>query len=614
MAREHYGVEKVIARVNDPRNQPLFDLTGITPTVSATSIILAMIEHEVPEHGLIHLLELRKENLEIVEVQLDADSPSVGKQVSRIQLPTGSRLITVMRDGQAQMAEGEIELGPATRSLPCSNPARRKNCVRSCFVRGLMRGFSTLAVLGALVSRDAAADRPRPISRRPRPDTGSCRSPQASSRRCTSLRRATSAAASTSSSRKDGSGSSRTAGSPARCSTSARRSSAAASRDCSRSPSIPATRNGKYYVNYTDRGGDSRVVEYRGRRRLRQLMFWDDPYSNHNGGQNAFGPDGRLYVGMGDAGAGGDPEPGAEPPLALRQAVRAQRRPGARRQIVGYGLRNPWRFSFDRATGDLYIGDVGQNSWRRSTSRPGGAPAPRELRLGRLRGPRALREQAVERPGQARPPGRRLPAQRRALRRRWRLRLPRERRPCREGTILLRRQLLGHGLELSSWPRAKRSPSRSPSAASLHSARTPRRSSTRSRSTAASISCARASPLDGALPAGPTARGGVRQRLQRLVEHRQLADDGREACRAGGSVRAPPPSAGRVARAARPAAGRRRPWCIHPKSTRETGWIVAPPPRGQHRTDHDSDRVDARILGAPGARTRTTGGSRPRPA
>ncbi|HET8652818.1 MAG TPA: TrkA family potassium uptake protein [Gaiellaceae bacterium] len=110
MAREHYGVEKVIARVNDPRNQPLFDMIGISPTVSATSIILAMIEHEVPEHGLIHLLEWRKENLEIVEVQLDADSPSVGKRVSRIELPAGSRLITVMRDGHAQMADGETEL------------------------------------------------------------------------------------------------------------------------------------------------------------------------------------------------------------------------------------------------------------------------------------------------------------------------------------------------------------------------------------------------------------------------------------------------------------------------------------------------------------------------
>ena len=110
IAKEKYGVEKVIARVNDPRNQPHFDLLGITPTVSATSIILAMIEHEVPEHGLIHLLELRKENLEIVEVQLDADSPCVGKPVSGITLPAGSRLITVMREGQAQMADGATEL------------------------------------------------------------------------------------------------------------------------------------------------------------------------------------------------------------------------------------------------------------------------------------------------------------------------------------------------------------------------------------------------------------------------------------------------------------------------------------------------------------------------
>ncbi|HEU6445132.1 MAG TPA: TrkA family potassium uptake protein [Gaiellaceae bacterium] len=126
MAREHYGVEKVIARVNDPRNQPHFDLIGISPTVSATSIILAMIEHEVPEHGLIHLLELRKENLEIVEVQLDADSPSVGKRVSRIALPPGSRLITVMRDGQAQMAEGETELRAGDQVLAVLEPGKEE--------------------------------------------------------------------------------------------------------------------------------------------------------------------------------------------------------------------------------------------------------------------------------------------------------------------------------------------------------------------------------------------------------------------------------------------------------------------------------------------------------
>ena len=68
LARDRYGVETIIARVNDPRNQAYFDLLGITPTVSATASIMGLIEHEVPEHGLIHLLELRKENLEIVEI------------------------------------------------------------------------------------------------------------------------------------------------------------------------------------------------------------------------------------------------------------------------------------------------------------------------------------------------------------------------------------------------------------------------------------------------------------------------------------------------------------------------------------------------------------------
>jgi trk/ktr system potassium uptake protein len=124
MAQEHFGVGKVIARVNDPRNQPLFDLIGVSPTVSATSIILAMIEHEVPEHGLIHLLELRKENLEIVEVQLDAGSPSVGKQISRLDLPSGSRLITVMREGQSQMADDETELRAGDQVLAVLEPGK----------------------------------------------------------------------------------------------------------------------------------------------------------------------------------------------------------------------------------------------------------------------------------------------------------------------------------------------------------------------------------------------------------------------------------------------------------------------------------------------------------
>jgi trk system potassium uptake protein TrkA len=126
IAKARYGVEKVIARVNDPRNQEHFDLLGVSPTISATSIILAMIEHEVPEHGLIHLLELRKENLEIVEVQLDADSPCVGKQVSRITLPPGSRLITVMREGEAQMADGSTELRAGDQVLAVLEPGKEE--------------------------------------------------------------------------------------------------------------------------------------------------------------------------------------------------------------------------------------------------------------------------------------------------------------------------------------------------------------------------------------------------------------------------------------------------------------------------------------------------------
>jgi trk system potassium uptake protein TrkA len=134
MAKERYGVERVIARVNDPRNQPHFDLLGVSPTVSATSIILAMIEHEVPEHGLIHLLELRKENLEIVEVQLDADSPCIGKEVGRITMPAGARLITVMREGRAQMGDGDTQLQAGDQVLAVLEPGKEEE-LRKVFLK-----------------------------------------------------------------------------------------------------------------------------------------------------------------------------------------------------------------------------------------------------------------------------------------------------------------------------------------------------------------------------------------------------------------------------------------------------------------------------------------------
>src|SRR6184192_2446829 len=89
IAKEKYGVPKVIARVNDPRNQPHFDLLGISPTVCATSSVLG-----------------------IVEVQIDKSSPCAGKTVEKLRLPQGSRLISIMRDGKAEIAVGSTELKP----------------------------------------------------------------------------------------------------------------------------------------------------------------------------------------------------------------------------------------------------------------------------------------------------------------------------------------------------------------------------------------------------------------------------------------------------------------------------------------------------------------------
>jgi glucose/arabinose dehydrogenase len=128
-------------------------------------------------------------------------------------------------------------------------------------------------------------------------------------------------------------------------------------------------RNHRFYVDYTDRRGDTRVVEYRSdgaRARpgtARQLLFVDQPYANHNGGQLQFGPDGRLYVGMGDGGSGGDPGNRAQNLRArLGKLLRLNvDRAGASWQVAGYGLRNPWRFSWDRRTRDLYIGEVGES-------------------------------------------------------------------------------------------------------------------------------------------------------------------------------------------------------------------------------------------------------------
>lgn len=124
LARERYGVPKVIARVNDPRNQSHFDLLGVSPTVCPTQRIMALIEHEVPEHALVHLLELRKEGLEIIEVEIDPKCPCVGKPVNSLGLPTGAKLISVLRGGVAEIAMSSTVLEVGDQVLAILEPER----------------------------------------------------------------------------------------------------------------------------------------------------------------------------------------------------------------------------------------------------------------------------------------------------------------------------------------------------------------------------------------------------------------------------------------------------------------------------------------------------------
>jgi glucose/arabinose dehydrogenase len=140
--------------------------------------------------------------------------------------------------------------------------------------------------------------------------------------------------------------------------------------------------NRRFFVYYTDLEGDIRIVEYRSRGLValpgtaRTIFSVRHPQPNHNGGQLAFGPDDFLYAGTGDGGGRGDPDNNAQDLTSrlgklLRIAVDRPRTPF---ETVAYGLRNPWRFSFDRANGDLYLGDVGQDSFEEIDYTPRRSP------------------------------------------------------------------------------------------------------------------------------------------------------------------------------------------------------------------------------------------------
>ncbi len=113
VAREKYGVERVIARCNNPRNLQHFELLGIKPAVSATDLILRLIEHEVPRYGFLHLLDLPQERLEIIEIEVAEKSPADGAQIADLGLPDGSLAIAILRQGTGfvPLADSVIEAG-----------------------------------------------------------------------------------------------------------------------------------------------------------------------------------------------------------------------------------------------------------------------------------------------------------------------------------------------------------------------------------------------------------------------------------------------------------------------------------------------------------------------
>jgi trk system potassium uptake protein len=122
VARDKYLVDRIIARVNNPRNRQWFELLGIKPYVSATDLILRLLEHEVPDYGLVHLLDLPEERLEIIEMLLADDSRVAGKRVQDLNMPDGTLLISILRGGEGFVPGPETVLEAGDEVLAVLDP------------------------------------------------------------------------------------------------------------------------------------------------------------------------------------------------------------------------------------------------------------------------------------------------------------------------------------------------------------------------------------------------------------------------------------------------------------------------------------------------------------
>ncbi len=122
VAKEKYLCDRIIARVNNPRNHDHFRLLGIQPAVSATDLILRLIEHEVPRYGLVHLLALEEERLEIIELEVAADAPTVGMKVTEIHLPEGALIISVLRGGMGFVPKADTTIEEGDEVLLVLDP------------------------------------------------------------------------------------------------------------------------------------------------------------------------------------------------------------------------------------------------------------------------------------------------------------------------------------------------------------------------------------------------------------------------------------------------------------------------------------------------------------